>query len=136
MTSEKLLERISLAAECVKNNIGKDIYLLDSIFCDECPDASLESCPMHDGPCPVSDASKCRKRRLTIRAVRMDDVNICMEKSGKNLYLEILFAYECDPAEVFSDFSAAEQYLLSLPGDIQKFRQPGPDGRRANYSAR
>ena len=135
MTSEKLLERLSLATEFVKNNIGKEIYILDSIFCDECPDASSEGCPMRDGPCPFSNASRCRKKRMTIRALRMDDVNICLEKSGESLYLKILFAYECDPAEVFSDFSAAERYLLSLPGDIQKFRQPCPDGRRANYSA-
>lgn len=121
-------ERIVNAAKFVAKNQGKEVYILDNLECGECPDLGTEDCPMRDSPCSLDVELSCREKRMIVRAVCLDFVDVSLSVPGNELIIKIDDCYAQHPEDIFTDRAAAEEHLDSLPDDILKFQEPEQEG--------
>lgn len=129
MNAKKAME----AVEFICKHMGEQVYIVDTVVCDECPDMGKGACVFsRPGKHSIKAVGDCRMRRVIVRRVSMNHVILSLDE--ENVSAIIGNYYPCAPGEIFTTYEAATEHMESLPDDILKYHQPGPDGRRAKYT--
>ena len=117
------IEKALAAAKFVCDNLGQEAYVVDFLDCDECPDVEGESCPLRrpGNRSSVEKVNACREKRVTVRRIDMDFVDIRFNANDGTMEVVIDDCYYCSQDEIFTTKDAATAHMESLPPDMLKF---------------
>ncbi len=114
-------KKVMEAAEFLCNHMGDQVYIVDTVMCDECPDIGKEPC-VFSGPLKHSMRAivDCRTRRVIVRPVTVTYADLAFTLDDDAMVV-INHCYVRAPGEIFTTREAATKHMESLPDDIKKF---------------
>lgn len=115
-------KKVMEAAEFLCNHMGDQVYIVDTVICDECPDMGKESCILSKpGKHSIKATGNCCMRHVMVRPVTVTCVDFSVSLVNDDVMAVINQCYYRAPSEIFTTQEAAVKHMESLPGDIKKF---------------